>query len=167
MIPGFMWLSHTNTNATESLDFFGLNYYSHVHLKFNPFAADYHELMYRDDDKMTDMPYSIYAEGIYRAIKLVSLLDSPIIITENGVADSNDIIRQEFIQKYLYAINKSMNDGYNIIGYFYWSLMDNFEWAFGYDMKFGLYSVNFNTQKRKLREGSKIFIKIIELSNER
>ena len=111
---------------------------------------------------MTDMPYTIYAEGIYRAIKLVSTLGYPIIITENGVADKKDKIRSEYISKYLYAVRKAIDDGYNVIGFYYWSLMDNFEWAFGYDMRFGLYEVDFKTQERKLRDGSKTFIDIVK-----
>jgi beta-glucosidase/6-phospho-beta-glucosidase/beta-galactosidase len=85
----------------------------------------------------------------------------PIYITENGLADSSDKIRPIFIKRYLYATSKALKDGLDIRGYFYWSLMDNFEWAKGYEMKFGLYKVDFNTQKRTLREGSKAFIEII------
>ena len=165
-IPGLIWEKHRNQKAVESLDFFGLNYYSHNHIKFNPFKPDYFELKYHKDDIMTDMPYTIYPEGIYRAIKLVSQLNKPIIITENGVADKEDLFRSIYITRYIYAINRAINDGYNIIGYYYWSLMDNFEWAFGYDMKFGLYEVDFKSQKRKLREGSKSYIKIINNNGE-
>ena len=53
----------------------------------------------------------------------------------------------------------------SILGYFYWSLMDNFEWAFGYDMKFGLFSVDYNTQGRSLREGARAFIDIVKGEN--
>ena len=161
-VPGLMWLTHTNMKSKNSLDFFGLNYYSHNHIKFNPFRKDFLDLKYYSSDKMTDMPYTVYAEGIYRAIQFVSSLGVPIIITENGVADKDDNIRAEYISKYLYAVNKAIKDGYDVIGYYYWSLMDNFEWAFGYDMKFGLYSVNFNTQERKLRNGSRVFIDIVK-----
>lgn len=160
--PFLMWLTHINLKSKNSLDFFGLNYYSHNHIKFNLFKRDYSELKYQTSDTMTDMPYTIYGEGIYRAIQLVSSLNVPIIITENGVADRDDKIRAEYISKYLYAVHKSIKDGYNVVGYYYWSLMDNFEWAFGYDMRFGLYSVNFDTQERKLREGSKTFVNIVK-----
>ena len=69
-----------------------------------------------------------------------------------------------FIERYIYAMYKAMEEGCNVRGYFYWSLMDNFEWAEGYDMKFGLYEVDFNTQRRTLRKGSEKFINIINES---
>jgi len=84
------------------------------------------------------------------------------MITENGVADATDDRRKLYIQRYLYAVSRAIEDGFDITGYFYWSLMDNFEWAFGYDMKFGLFSVDFNTQERSLREGARAFTKIID-----
>jgi len=160
-LPGLMWKTHYNEKEKDSLDFFGLNYYSHNHLKFSLFKKDFSVLEFHKKDVMTDMPYAIYAEGIYRAIKFVSSLNVPIIITENGVADANDQIRETYIKKYIYAVSKAISEGANVVGYYYWSLMDNFEWAFGYDMKFGLYEVDFDNQERKLRDGSKAFVDIV------
>ena len=68
-----------------------------------------------------------------------------------------------FIKRYIYALSKAIEEDIEILGYYYWSLMDNFEWAEGYDMKFGLYKVNFKNQK-SLRDGSKAFIDIIKNS---
>ena len=119
-------------------------------------------MQYRDDDILTDMPYTIYGEGIYRAIETVSVLDVPIIITENGVADAEDNRRELYIKRYLYAVSKAIENGFDIRGYFYWSLIDNFEWSFGYDMKFGLFAVNHTTQERTLRRGAKTFIDIVK-----
>ena len=160
-IPGLAWIYYKNTNAKNSTDFFGLNYYSHNHLKISYSLKEPFTMEYNKDDILTDMPYVIYGEGLYRAIQSVSIFDVPIIITENGIADDKDDRRELYIKRYLYAVSKSIKDGYNVIGYYYWSLMDNFEWAFGYDMKFGLYKVNFNTQKRTLKKGSSTFIKIV------
>ena len=75
--------------------------------------------------------------------------------------DSFDNKRAIYIKRYIYAMYKAMQEGANIEGYFYWSLMDNFEWAEGYDMKFGLYEVDFNTQKRTLRKGARVFVDIV------
>ncbi len=161
-IPGLAWLFHKNLKAIGSTDYFGLNYYSHNHLKMQYSFQEPFSMQYPDKDTMTDMPYTIYGEGIYRAIKSVSVLDVPILITENGVADAEDNRRELYIKRYLYAVSRAIEDGFNISGYFYWSLMDNFEWAFGYDMKFGLFSVNYKTQKRSLREGARAFIEIVK-----
>ena len=163
-IPFFIKLFYSNKQAIKATDFFGLNYYSHVHLKFQ---LDKHEFFintYPKNDIMTDMPYTIYPEGLYRAIHKVKSIGKPIIITENGIADNKDDKRALFIRRYIYAMNKAIEEGVDVRGYFYWSLMDNFEWAEGYDMKFGLYEVDFKTQERKLRKGSKEFINIINES---
>jgi len=160
-IPFIINHKYEDKQAAGATDFFGLNYYSHIHLKFQLKNKEFLVNKYLKNDIMTDMPYAMYPEGFYRAIKLVSKLNKPILITENGVADKKDNIRSLFISRYIYAMNKAINEGVNVIGYFYWTLMDNFEWVEGYNMKFGLYKVNFSTQKRELREGSKTFIKII------
>ena len=109
-------------------------------------------MKYLKEDILTDMPYTIYGEGMYRAIQSVSILNKPIIITENGIADSKDNRRKSYIEKYLYAVSKAINDGYNIQGFFYWSLMDNFEWAEGFSQRFGLVWVDFKTLERIPKE---------------
>ena len=160
-IPGLAWIYHENPGAIGSIDFFGLNYYSHNHLKMQFSVEEPFTMQYPDEDILTDMPYTIYGEGIYRAIEDVSSLGVPIIITENGVADSEDNRRELYIKRYLYAVSKAIENGFDIRGYFYWSLIDNFEWSFGYDMKFGLFEVNHTTQERTLRRGAKTFIDIV------
>ena len=161
-IPGIAWIYHKNMDAVGSTDFFGLNYYSHNHLKMQFSLQEPFTMQYPNGDILTDMPYTIYGEGMYRALESVSALDVPIIITENGVADAPDDRRKLYIQRYLYAVSKAIKNGFDIQGYFYWSLMDNFEWAFGYDMKFGLYEVDYMSQKRTLRDGSQAFIDIVK-----
>ena len=121
---------------------------------------------YRSHEIKTDMPYCIYAEGLYRAIKDISERitapqNIPIYITENGIADGRDDRRALFIKRYLYALSKAIADGYDVRGYFYWSLLDNFEWDHGYKMQFGLYEVNFDTQERKLRDGALPYLSVI------
>jgi len=116
----------------------------------------------RDEDTQTDMPYPIYPEGFYRALKTISTLGVPIYVTENGVADQSDTLRPVFIERYVYAMHQAIKDGIDVRGYFYWTLFDNFEWAEGYDMKFGLYEVDFSTQERRIRPGSAPFLKFVQ-----
>jgi len=116
----------------------------------------------KEDEIKTDMEYTMYPEGLYTAIKRIATLGAPIIITENGVADHDDDIRGAYIQKHLAAVSQAMKEGYDVDGYFYWSLMDNFEWAEGYEMKFGLYALDTLTQERTLRKGAETLKTIIE-----
>lgn len=158
----------------EYLDFLGINFYSRVLLKVQPTALSsilscspalphkeelFNSSCYKDEI-MTDMPYAHYPQGIYESIKEFSCLGVPIYITENGVADRDDSHREQFIKRYLYALHKALEDGFDVRGYYYWSLMDNFEWDEGFEMKFGLYEVDFETQKRTLRQGAKYYQKI-------
>ncbi len=162
--PLFSTVCVTHKEAPKTLDFIGLNYYSHVLLK-QEWGIDFLKEYYRTEDIKTDMPYALYPEGLYRAIQHVAELQVPIYITENGIADADDSRRELFTQRYLYALNRALQDGYDVRGYFYWSLMDNFEWDMGYVMKFGLFEVDFATQERKLRPGANYFIKVVNQKN--
>ena len=153
-LPVMVDMKYSNEEAIKALDFIGLNYYSRWHVKGHLNATTPFTFEKREQDIQTDMPYSIYPEGFYKALQTVNKLGLPIIVTENGIADNLDDRRALFINRYLYALYKAMDEEIDVLGYFYWSLMDNFEWAEGYSMKFGLYNVNFKTQERKLRKGS-------------
>lgn len=147
--------------AKGATDFIGLNYYSQLLINLRR-GADPFSNWKREGQIMTDFPYATYPEGFYRAIKRISQLNKPIIVTENGIPDNQDDRREDWIVRYVYAMKKAMSEGIDIRGYHYWSLLDNFEWAEGYDMRFGLYEVNFETQERKLREGAKCYGRIIK-----
>ena len=110
---------------------------------------------------MTDFHYAMYPEGFHRALLRIAKLGKPIYVTENGVPDATDHIRDTFIRRYLYAMHRALVEGVDIRGFYYWSLMDNFEWAEGYDQRFGLYHVDFETQKRTLREGARAFVRVV------
>ena len=148
-------------DAPNTLDFVGLNYYSHNAMDFSFNLDEALKMRLYPNETPTDMDYTIYPEGLYRAIEEISRVEAPIIITENGIADSLDNRRGEYIEQYLYAVSKAIDNGYDVRGYHYWSLMDNFEWDLGYDQRFGLYHVDFATQKRTLREGSKAYQRIV------
>ncbi|MBA65501.1 MAG: hypothetical protein CMG55_06850 [Candidatus Marinimicrobia bacterium] len=161
-LPGMVHKEMINPDAVGALDFIGLNYYSRMHVIGQASLAEPFLFEKREKDIQTDMDYALYPEGFYKALHTISTLEKPIYVTENGVADHGDSIRTLFIKRYLYALNMALKDRLDIRGYFYWTLMDNFEWAEGYKMKFGLYEVDFNTQKRTLRKSSKPFIDMVK-----
>lgn len=160
-IPGLIHVKHTNPKAVKSYDFFGLNYYSHLVVRSKWHLENFFEFRIRPKETASDMGYAVYPEGLYRALKEVADLGRPIYVTENGIADRSDDHRGLFIRRSLYALSKAIEEGLDVRGYYYWSLMDNFEWAKGYGMKFGLYEVDFSTQRRTLRQGSHAYQEII------
>ena len=161
-LPGMIKKHMENNDAVGAMDFIGLNYYSRMHVKGQVNLTEPFVFEKRAKDIQTDMDYALYPEGFYEALHTISTLKKPIYVTENGVADQGNNIREIFIKRYLYALNKGLQDGLDIRGYFYWTLMDNFEWAEGYKMKFGLYKVDFETQERTLRESSNLFAKMVK-----
>jgi beta-glucosidase len=164
-IPGQVSESYTSS-IRDAFDFIGVNYYMRFFWKFRPFGKKKLDIIQKaPPEKLTDMGWEIYPEGLYRCLKLVaSYTSKPIYVTENGIADDSDTKRAKFIEDHLLVLNKAVADGMNIKGYFYWSLIDNFEWAEGFDKRFGLYHVDYTTKKRTLREGSRKYPEIIQQS---
>jgi len=161
-VPGFP-AAHFELGRTDLFDFVGLNYYSRLKYRFSAFGKErFVSIQDAPKEALTDMGWEIYPEGLYRALKMISSHTSkPIYITENGIADDNDRKRAQFIEDHILVANHAIGDGMNVQGYFYWSLIDNWEWTFGFDKRFGLYAVDFSTQKRTLREGSRALPEII------
>ena len=109
---------------------------------------------------MTEMNWEIYPKGIYYRLMELKKFNKPIYITENGIADQTDEKRAKFIKDHLYWIHKAIADGADVRGYMYWSLLDNFEWHRGFNPKFGLVKVDFNTFERKIRPSAWEYAKI-------
>ena len=104
----------------------------------------------------------MYAEGLERAVKLISKLNAPIEITENGVADFDDNLRPMHLRRHIWQLSKLISEGYDIRSHYHWSLMDNFEWAEGYKLRFGLYHVDYETQERTLKQSGSDYRDIIK-----
>ena len=101
------------------------------------------------------MGWEIHPEGLGQMLDRISGMTSkPVYVTENGLADDSDTLREAFINDHLAVLEKKVAEGLDLRGFFFWTLMDNFEWAHGFTKRFGLYQVDFDTQKRTLRTGS-------------
>ncbi len=161
-VPGQAPVEFFDARAPQALDFIGLNFYADM--TFGPAPECYaHE-------EQTDMAmWAIRPHTLYRAIKEMSALQVPIIITENGICDAKDDRREKWIVGYSNAVMKAIEDGYDVQGYCYWSLLDNFEWNMGHDKKFGLYAVdtlsdNPADKERVLRKGAYAYRDYVKIS---
>lgn len=150
------------------LDFFGLNYYTRLHMRFNPFKKMFVELRHRDIDGygLTDLGWEIHPKGLERVIKLASRLRVPIIITENGIATRSDQKKLAYMKRHIEVVEKCLSKGIDIRGYFYWSLIDNYEWLQGLDSRFGLYRVDFKTFERTPTTAAKYYSFLINKARE-
>jgi beta-glucosidase len=100
----------------------------------------------------TQMGYEFYPESLAHTVRFASKAAGvPIIVTENGVATEDDARRVEYIRRALAGLKRCTDDGVDVRGYIHWSLLDNFEWTFGFGPKFGLIAVDRETQKRTIK----------------
>ena len=167
----------TMKQAAQLNDFLGINYYqSHFIQAYNGENDIYHngtgdkgtsrfrlkgvgERMFKEGIERTDWDWLIYPEGLYDMMKRI-VAQYPnykaIYITENGMGYKDDFVdgliddqpRIDYIKKHLQWILKAIEEGICVKGYFVWSLMDVFSWSNGYNKRYGLFYVDFQTQKR-------------------
>lgn len=148
-----------------SIDYLGVNYYTRAKVKDDG-TCDPCQLPPPEGSETTAMGWEVYPQGLTDL--LIQLHTDytlpPLIITENGLASDdflnnegevNDTQRIRYLTTHLQAVANAMEAGVNITGYFVWSLLDNFEWALGYEKRFGIVYVDYSTQKRTLKASAK------------
>jgi beta-glucosidase len=102
--------------------------------------------------ELTQMGYEYWPDAVEACLRYAAArVTTPIYITESGIATGDDARRIEYIRQSLEGVLRCLADGLNIRGYIHWSLMDNFEWIFGYRPKFGLIAVDRQTQQRTVK----------------
>lgn len=134
----------------EHLDEIGLNYYRHT--KFGD----------KKNYMTTDMGWRVYPSGIKKALLRLKRYKKPIFIAEAGIADRDDDLRADYIQVLIASVWEAMQKGVDVHGYMYWSLLDNFEWALGYDKRFGLVEIDYKTLERTIRPSAYVYKEICE-----
>ena len=158
---------------SQPLDFYGQNMYNAVPVRAdengNPVRVD----RYPGFPK-TAIQWPVTPEVLYWAPKfLYERYQKPFYVTENGMSSHDwvsldgkvhDASRVDFMHRYLREFKKAAADGVDLRGYFAWSLMDNFEWAYGYSERFGMVYVDYQTQKRTVKD-SGLFYKNVIASN--
>ena len=171
------------TTINQRLDFLGVNYYSPIFLR----AGDAGDLRaneeparsgvpgvveYRPGElERTTMGWLVDADGLYELLVRLSkdAPDLPLYITENGRAAEDyvdpqgavhDSERVRYLHEHLVAAARAVNDGVNLAGYFVWSLLDNFEWGWGYQKRFGIVFVDFGTQRRIPKSSAQFYSQV-------
>jgi beta-glucosidase len=144
-------------------DFIGFNYYSRMLVKsgVREVLQEDKPLTRKDSLGTTDMGYEIYPEGIYHLIKWLEGYNLPTYITENGVAVKDDNVRAMSIVLHLEQVHRAIQEGANVQAYFYWSLLDNFEWDSGFSKRFGLVEVDYKSLERRPRPSAYLYREII------
>lgn len=153
-IIDWWWNFYFLNQIKNKQDFIGLNHYYHnrINYGFNK----------NENKKVSDMGWELYPEAIYHCLIDIKKYNKPIYITENGLADAQDKYREWFIKESLENIHKAIQEDVNVRGYFYWSLLDNFEWDKGFWPRFGLVEINYKTMERKIRQSALEYAKIIK-----
>ena len=159
--------------VTEPLDFYGFNIYQG--LEDLDLTEEYGPYAYPGSPK-TSMDWNVTPEVLYWSCRfLYERYGKPIMITENGMSSFDwvsldgkvhDPNRIDFLHRYLRSIKDAVSEGIPVLGYQYWSIMDNFEWINGYDKRFGLVYVDYRTQKRTIKDSACWYRDVIATNGE-
>ena len=143
-------------------DYMGVNYYTGDLISFSTtqgFVQGERSWLPK-----SDVGWDIYPAGFHQILREVAdrYPGKSIFVTENGIADSHDAQRPDFIRDHLAAMAQAIQEGVPVEGYCHWSLMDNFEWNSGFTPRFGLYAMDYKTFKRTPRPSAHLFKQIMK-----
>lgn len=144
---------------SQPIDFLGVNYYTRHEILADPDTAWPSLKAAEPTLDLTQMGWEIYPDGLKGILVRMArdyVGDLPLYVTENGMAWDDhvengsvyDPVRMKYVSDHIMAAKHAIDDGANVKGFFYWSLLDNYEWAFGYEKRFGMVHVDFDTLQR-------------------
>jgi beta-glucosidase len=143
----------------KTLDYIGINYYGRnladvrswriKDLLLQTCQYNHHPL------RKNSLGWDIYPEGLYKLLMATSKYNLPVLITENGICTQDDDLRWDYIREHLEQLHRAIGQGVGVLGYIYWSLIDNFEWDKGFAPRFGLVHIDYQNQKRTIRSSAK------------
>ena len=175
------WFSRYGYNPSQddlrtikcNFDFFGVNFYQGIYVEKN--ANGIGKLPLSPTDNVTAMGWRVTPEGIEYIVKYYyDRYGLPIMFAENGVAITEwktmdggvpDYMRIDFVRRHIEVL-KRVAETYPVIGYFYWTFMDNFEWTLGYSKRFGLVYVDYATQERTPKKSAYWYKKVMQTNAE-
>ena len=149
---------------SKTMDFIGVNYYSRHLVHVSSWAPDkvmgetcshgHHPL------PKNALGWDIYPEGLTKILVKLKRYNMPVMITENGICTDDDKERWKFVEAHVRAVHAAIEQGAPVVGYLYWSLLDNFEWDKGYKPRFGMIHVDYKNFQRIIKESARKFAKI-------
>jgi beta-glucosidase len=158
---------------TEPIDYLGINYYKRSVTRADPDAVPTGAREVPQAGVHTELGWEVYPDGLTDTLAWVHARYRrlPLYVTENGAAFADpavvhsslvdDPARVAYVRDHLAAVARARASGVDVRGYFVWSLLDNFEWAEGYSKRFGLYHVNFATQRRTPKASAHFYADVI------
>lgn len=149
-LANYYWTKKFMNRTHRYCDSIGLNYYF------------YTQFGDKRQWRKTDMDWNFAPEHIYDALQMLHVYRKPVFVSEAGLADADDSGRTEYITKQVTATWQAIQDGVDVRGHLYWSLMDNYEWALGFGKRFGLVEVNYKTLERAIRPSAYVYKEICE-----
>jgi beta-glucosidase len=148
----------------NSSDYIGVNYYSRMLASKKYFSQVYHGAPPNADPEYlcAGLGWQSYPRGLFEILKRFSKMfpNKPLFVSENGIGTDNDEWRQYYLLSHLLEVKRALDEGIDVMGYHYWSLIDNFEWNLGFGPRFGLIHVNYETLKRTIKESGHLYSKI-------
>ena len=154
--------------AGRRMDFVGLNYYGRTVVHWQPhgtaalFGTDWLEDDQGAPRAYSDIGWEIHPAGLARQLARFARYGVPVLVSENGLATTDEDLRLAFLRDHLRALAAAVADGVPVAGYLYWSLMDNFEWTSGTAPRFGLAATDFATQERTPRPAAAYFAEVCQ-----
>lgn len=157
----------------QPLDYLGWNCYLANNYNDGP---DGRMMDYWPGVPRSDSDFVITPDALYWGVKFINeRYDIPIVISENGFANVDFVMddgrvhdpqRIQFLKWYIRGLRRAVDEGYPVLGYMVWSILDNFEWAFGYSKRFGLVYVDYRTQKRTIKDSAYWYAEVIKNNGE-
>ncbi len=152
LIANYFWTYKFMNRVYRCCDSVGLNYYFYT--QFGDTRAW----------RKTDMDWNFAPEHIYDCLMMLTRYKKPLFVSESGVADAKDVMRAEYIEGQVRGTWRAIQDGADVRGHMYWSLLDNYEWALGFEKRFGLVEVDYHTLERRIRPSAYVYKELIEHS---
>jgi beta-glucosidase len=155
----FNWQLLEYLHQKNFIDYIAINYYCKEYVKFKwhlGVACNHTD----HSEHKNYLNWYIYPKGLYDCLIKLKKYNLPIIVTENGTAETDNPAYEEYLTSHILNVGNAISQGVDVRGYLWWSLIDNFEWHEGFNPRFGLAEVNYRDFSRKIRPFALTYAKI-------